>query len=73
MKDQRHHEHSSHTYAIKNKIEEYIKQIPPTVDTLTVKQLVMNEFKISQSQFYYFFKKIKNQNISYKMLIENLD
>lgn len=42
MKDQRNHEHSSHTYSFHHKIEEYIKQIPSTVDTITVKQLVMN-------------------------------
>jgi hypothetical protein len=73
MKDQRNHEHSSHTYVVKHKIEEYMKQIPTTVNILTIKQLVMNEFKINQAQFYYFFKKIKNQNISYQMLIKNLD
>jgi hypothetical protein len=33
----------------------------------------MNKFKISESQFYYVFKKVKNQKISYQQLINNLN
>lgn len=37
------------------------------------KKLVIDQFRISESQFYYTFRKICNQKISYRSLVENLN
>jgi hypothetical protein len=37
------------------------------------KKLVIDKFKINEMQFYYLFRKIKNQKISYQQLIDYLN
>jgi hypothetical protein len=50
----------------------YIKDIPLSIET-AAKKLVMDQFRISESQFYYVFRKICDQKISYRSLVQRLN